>query len=68
MDTVIANKNIHSTIIKAAKALGITIPTQEILVEAGAKKFVFDSFPHGPMNVNSYEEQVKSLTKNYHVI
>ena len=32
------------------------------------KKFVFDSFPHGPMNVNSYEEQVKSLTKNYHVI
>lgn len=25
------------------------------------KKFVFDSFPHGPMNVNSYEEQVKHL-------
>ena len=33
-----------------------------------SKRFVFDSFPHGPMNVNSYEEQVKSLTKNYHVI
>lgn len=31
-------------------------------------KFVFDSFPHGPIDVNSYEEQVKSLTKNYHVI
>lgn len=68
MDTVIVNKNIHSTIIKAAKALGIYVPTQEILVETDVKKFVFDSFPHGPMNVNSYEEQVKSLTKNYHVV
>lgn len=68
MNTIIANKNIHSTIINAAKALGITIPTQEILVEASAKKFVFDSFPHGPIDTNKYEEQVKSLTKNYHVI
>lgn len=25
------------------------------------KRFVFDSFPHGSMNVISYEEQVKSL-------
>lgn len=24
-------------------------------------KFVFDSFPHGPIDVNSYEEQVKHL-------
>lgn len=31
------------------------------------KRFVFDSFPHGPMNVNSYEEQVKQFKffKNY---
>lgn len=25
------------------------------------KRFVFDSFPHGPMNVISYEEQVKHI-------
>ena len=67
MNMIISNKNVHSTIVEAAKALGITIPIQEILVEAGAKKFIFDSFPNGSINVNSYEEQVKHLISNYHV-